>query len=91
MAVSLVEFTSDGGTANAIIALLVLAVLILLPVLTLRVLCKRKEDLQSEEMREQIGSLYQGLRTNSIIQLLYSTVFLVRRLLFAVVTVFMLN
>ena len=46
-----------------------------------------KKSLEKEAIKNKIGSLYLGLQVTTVWQRIYSTVFLLRRLLYAVLTI----
>ena len=57
------------------------------PFLFAVILHKNRGTLNSQEMKDKIGSLYLGMRTNTWIQRLYSSVFLFRRLMYCILTI----
>jgi len=48
------------------------------------VVCKR-EDLSKKHVQKKFGSMYDGIRTTSLLPALYTTVFSVRRLVIVLV------
>ena len=70
---------------------LVFLVLCLLPIFFFSVLNRNKENLSTEAMKAKIGSIYLGIRTETKAQRLYSSVFLMRRMAYAILTIACIN
>ena len=85
------SFADGKSTLNAILAILFVVILAAFPVFFAIVLHKNQENLQTEEMKQKIGSLYLGMRTANKWQRLYSSVFLARRFIYAVLTITCIN
>lgn len=79
----------EGGTniANSLQAIAMLLVLAQFPFFFMCVMQKNKDNLDSEQMKGKIGTLYLGIKTDSFFQRAYSTIFLSRRFLYAFLTV----
>ena len=88
-AVALISFKSNGVSANDIVTILLVIVLGSMPIIFSCVVERNKVALPRRTMKAKIGSLYLGIRTTSWYQRAYSTVFLLRRMWYAVLTVWM--
>ena len=87
-----ISFASgDTGIVNGIISLILLLVLVSLPILFAIILHRNRENLTDAAMKAKIGSLYLGMRVQTLGQRLYSSIFLTRRLLYAILTVVCIN
>ena len=72
---------------NAVVSIVLLLVLIALPICFGILMHKKRHYLELDEMKAKIGSLYLGMNVKTAWQRLYSSVFLVRRLMYAILTV----
>ena len=90
-AVSVLRFDSDKAKINACTAIIILTLVALMPLFLARFLHKRRENLAKPELKERYGTLYDGIRTGRPLQYNYSVVFVIRRLFFATITVFLLD
>lgn len=86
-ALYLIKVSTDMDAVNAGLTLCILAFLFFIPIFFFIVLNRNQEHLETEQMKAKIGSLYLGIRTSTKVQRLYSSVFLARRLLYAILTV----
>lgn len=86
-AVVLLSFATGLQTLNAIIALVLSVVLVAMPAFFMWLLCKNQGRLSRTALKERYESLYLGIRTSHAWEYAYSTVFLYRRLIYAVITV----
>ena len=77
--------TSDDKISSAI-TITVEVVLLALQVAFFFILKKKRKDLKKPSVKSKIGSLYLGIRDKKMSTLIYSTVFLARRLLFVILT-----
>ena len=64
-----------------------LTFLTLIPFIFQRILYKRRKILHKDSVKKKFGSLYLGIRTKSASEYAYSMVFLIRRLIYSVITV----
>ena len=86
-AIHVVSFSDGTGVLNGIVSIVLLLVLIALPFLFAFVMHKNRKNLTQEAMKAKIGSLYLGMHVKNLGQRLYSSVFLARRLMYAILTV----
>ena len=86
-AISLMKFENGGSSTNAVLSIVILVVLAIIPILAMVLLYKKRNELASDETRGRIGSLYLGIRTDSMHEYAYSAVFMLRRLIYAILTV----
>ena len=90
-AIYVISFREDKSIINGSISLVLLIVLIALPIAFAVILHRNRDRLDTEPMRAKIGSLYLGVHARTPFQRLYSSVFLSRRLLYAILTVVCIN
>jgi len=62
---SLMSFGDKNKKINAVLSILMLTTLVGVPVLFAFILHKNREKLDSQEMKDKIGSLYLGMRTKT--------------------------
>jgi hypothetical protein len=86
-AISLMSFGDKNKIINACMSIAMLIALVGFPFLFAVILHKNRGTLNIQEMKDKIGSLYLGMRTNTWIQRLYSSVFLFRRLMYCILTI----
>ena len=86
-AISLMSFSEKNKIINAVMTIVMLIALVSFPVLFGVILHKNQGKLDLQEMKDKIGSLYLGMRTNTWLHRINSSVFLFRRLLYAILTV----
>ena len=86
-AVSFISFGDKNKIINAVMSIAMLCFLIVIPIVFGAILHKNRTNLHMTAIKEKIGSLYLGMRTTTLSQRLYPSVFLLRRLLYAVMTV----
>lgn len=91
MTLWLFTFTDFISVVSTLVSAVVFILLALLPVFYARLLIKTKKSVQLERSRKSIGTLYDGTRYWEYSQLMYSVVFLVRRLIFAIAIMVMLG
>ena len=87
------SFTSKGDTGilNGLISIVLVLGLIALPIFFAVILHRNRSNLETEAMKAKIGTLYLGMRTKTASQRMYSSIFLARRLLYAILTVVCIN
>ena len=85
--VVVLNFTDSGLALNSILSLVIFVSLCQYPLSFGFILHRQRQSLQTEEMKQKYGSLYLGMRTDTYIQRLYSPIFLIRRMFYAVLTV----
>ena len=86
-AISLISFASKNTTINAIISIVMFCMLVVIPVIFAAILHKHRANLHKSGIKEKIGALYLGMRTTTLSQRLYPSVFLLRRLVYAILTI----
>ena len=86
-ALYLLSFSSEIKSVNAAISIIVFLVLLSMPVFFGILLHRNRDSLQTPELKAKIGSAYLGTRTADAYQRLYSSVFLVRRMVYAILTI----
>ena len=87
----LLNFSDQSKAINSTITILTLLILLSIPALFARLLHKNRAELQSEPMKAKIGSIYLGIRTSNFAQRFYSSAFLIRRMLYALLTILCIN
>ena len=85
-AATTISIATNFATGSVIIALIELAFFCVCPILFRYILHRNRLDLEKPSMRGKIGSLYLGLREDRQGALMYSSVFMVRRLFFIMLT-----
>ena len=90
-ALSLVSVSTNMEAVNCGLSFLVLGILMFLPVFFAIILSRNRKNLDSEAMRAKIGSIYLGIRTATKAQRFYSSMFLIRRMVYAILTVACVN
>ena len=93
---SFVAFTTlKGSDSSVAIGVVIFIVIVALPFFFAEVLHKNKDNLNEENMKKTIGTLYDGLRVSSVRDTKnvwwYPVVFMLRRVLFIVITVAMFD
>ena len=86
-AIYVIRFGDAKEIANAASAITLLVILAICPIFFAALMQSNKKNLEKEAIKKKIGSLYLGLRVTTVWQRFYSTVFLLRRLLYAVLTI----
>ena len=86
-ALYLLSFSSEIKSVNAAISIIVFLVLLSMPVFFGILLHRNRDSLQTPELKAKIGSAYLGTRTADAYPRLYSSVFLVRRMVYAILTI----
>lgn len=72
-------------------SILIVSVLALYPVIFWILMRKFKKRLEEEKVRIKIGTLYEGIKLNKTLALYYNLFFILRRMLFAVACIFLMN
>ena len=85
--ISVMNVSTSTGIMNAVASIVLLLVLIVLPIYFAILLHRKRQSLTLEEMKAKIGSLYLGMNVKTVYQRLYSSIFMLRRLLYAILTV----
>ena len=75
------------GKVNAALTFVILSTLGVIPFFINCLLTANKPNLQTEDTKAMMGSLYLEIRTEKFHQYSYSSVFLVRRMVYAILTV----
>ena len=91
MAFPVLSLENTKGKTNAAVNIALLTFLTVIPFVFQCILYKRRGTLQNKAVKKKFGSLYLGIRTNSPREYAYSMVFLIRRLIYSVITVSCLN
>ena len=86
-AVKAVNFDTSTDSVNGVLSIVLFAVMVAMPIFFALLLHKNRASLATDEMKEKIGSIYLGIRTETVWHRLYSTVFLSRRLVYAIMTI----
>lgn len=86
-AVRLISFSTGAATANALVSLAMLVTLSAIPFIFAVLMHKNKERLSRSAVKAKMGTLYLGSRTKTLLQRIYPSVFVFRRLLYAILTV----
>ena len=90
-ALSMLSVSSDLRAFNCGITLFFLLVIVDLPIFFAILLHRNRNDLPTAAMRAKIGSIYLGIRIKTRAQRLYSSVFLLRRMVYAILTILCIN
>jgi hypothetical protein len=85
-AVTTISTAASFASGSAVAALVELSIFCICPFLFRYILYKNKINLAKPSMHGKIGSLYLGLKEESAGALMYSSVFMVRRLFFIMLT-----
>ena len=85
-AATTLSVTASYASGSAIFAIIELIIFCLCPILFRVILHRQRENLAQPSMYGKIGSLYLGLKENSNGALMYSSVFMLRRLFFLMLT-----
>ena len=86
IAIFLIDFINSKATINAILCILLLTIISLIPFIFMRILYKNRKILHKTRVRKKLGSMYLGIRTKNSIQYSYTMVFLIRRMIYAILT-----
>ena len=81
--------TEGGFDSNSIASWVIIAFFGLLPLFFGLVMYRKGDDLCYLSVKNQIGSMYSGCKTNSVSALMYSIIFLYRRMTFVIVTYYL--
>lgn len=82
-------FSSTMSPSSRIALATIMTILIIgIPCAFMYLIWKHKDNLDDKEVRTKYGTLWMGLRTKSMNALMYNVVFLTRRFLFALISVF---
>ena len=87
MAFPVLSLDNTKSKINTVISITLLTFLVLSPFIFQCILYKKRRTLNDEAVKKKFGSLYLGIRTSSASEFAYSMVFLIRRLLYSVITV----
>lgn len=85
------DFNGFVASFKSVIVILIVLALISLPIFYTAILWKNRQKLSHESIKAKIGSLYLGTRVEKIQQYLCSIYFLVRRLAYILMVVFLIN
>ena len=91
LAIFLIDFKNSKATINAIVCILLLTFISIIPFIFMRILYKKRKTLHKSRVRKKLGSLYLGIKTKNSIEYSYSMVFLIRRMIYAILTATCLN
>ena len=80
------EIIEPTSKVQIVLASLILAVLNSFPFLFSFIVWRNQANLEKTEIRDKIGTLYNGLKPRNTSVMLYSFIFLVRRSLFIAIT-----
>ena len=83
----LASFGTDMEIVNFVLSIAILLILLGMPILFAVVLHKNRNMLSTEELKAKIGSIYLGIRVNNVSHRFYSSVFLIRRMTYAILTI----
>ena len=86
-AIAFLSWVDASQSINSVISLVMLILMCQYPLSFGYLLHRKRKDLPKEEMKQKIGSLYLGMKTETWLQRLYSPVFMFRRLVYALLTV----
>lgn len=85
-AATTLSVATNYATGSAIVAIIELAFFCLCPVLFRYILHRNQDNLEKPSMHAKIGSLYLGLKEDNKGAMMYSSVFMIRRLFFVMLT-----
>lgn len=83
------SFDDQTMVLNSIMTIVFMSICLMLPVLTYGVIRSFKTELRSEHVEDLCGSLYEEINADSKFSLIYPIWFLMRRLLFVMIAVFL--
>lgn len=83
------EWTETRDTLSSILAILIFSAVVSFPPFLWWLLWTKRPGLNTDEMRQRIGSTYFEIKTHSKYALLYNVFYTSRRLLFALVITFL--
>ena len=86
IAIFLIDFINSKASINAIVCILLLTMISIIPFIFMRILYKKRNILHKRRVRKKFGSMYLGIRTKNSIEYSYTMVFLLRRMIYAILT-----
>ena len=83
--------TTSGEVVAMMISYNSVAMIVIIPIISLYAIVSNKKTIESAEFRQRYGAIIDMLRTKSSSKFLYYPCFMIKRLMFAGVTMYMTN